>query len=251
MKDTPKIALVTGANRGLGLEISRQLGRRGVTVFVGARNESHGEIAASQLREEGIDAHSLKLDVTCIEDIDNVAKHFDRQFGHLDILVNNAAVLLDINTQPSNVQESTLRQSFEVNFFGPYLLTQRLAPLLRKSTCGRIVNMDTGVASLQQLADPDSPLRDDVCPAYQTSKAALNALTLVFAKELRDAGVKVNSACPGWVMTDMGHEDLPDYGDAARPKSIEEGCDTPVWLATLPESGPTGGFFSDRKPRAW
>jgi NAD(P)-dependent dehydrogenase (short-subunit alcohol dehydrogenase family) len=149
------------------------------------------------------------------------------------------------------VEESVLRQSFEVNFFGPYLLTQKMAPLLKKSSAGRIVNMDTGVASFAQLADPDSPLKDDICPAYQTSKAALNALTLVFAKELREAGIKVNSACPGWVMTDMGHEDLPDYGDAARPKTVEEGVDTPVWLATLPDDGPTGGFFTDREPRDW
>ena len=125
------------------------------------------------------------------------------------------------------------------------------APLLRKSDQGRVVNMDTGVASLTQWADPDSPLRDDICPAYQTSKAALNALTLVFAKELSADGIKVNSACPGWVMTDMGQEELPDYGDAARPKTVEEGVDTPVWLATLPDDGPTGGFFSNRQLRDW
>ena len=193
----------------------------------------------------------MRLDVTRAEDIDRIAQQIDEQFGRLDVLVNNAAVLLDINVQPSQVEESVLRQSFEVNFFGPFLLTQRLTPLLRKSSSGRVVNMDTGVASLAQLADPDSPLKDDICPAYQTSKAALNALTLVFAKELADSGVKVNSACPGWVMTDMGHKDLPDSGDAARPKTVEEGVDTPVWLATLPDDGPTGGFFTGRQLSDW
>jgi NAD(P)-dependent dehydrogenase (short-subunit alcohol dehydrogenase family) len=251
MNHLQRIALITGANRGLGLEMSRQLGRLGFTVLMGARNEEQGELAAQQLRDEGLDAHAVRLDVSRREDIEQIAEHVSEQYGRLDVLVNNAAVLLDINVQPSQVEESVLRQSFEVNFFGPFLLTQRLTPLLRKSSSGRVVNMDTGVASLAQLADPDSPLKDDICPAYQTSKAALNALTLVFAKELGDSGVKVNSACPGWVMTDMGHEDLPNYGDAARPKTVEEGVDTPVWLATLADDGPTGGFFTDRQLRDW
>jgi NAD(P)-dependent dehydrogenase (short-subunit alcohol dehydrogenase family) len=251
MNEENHIALVTGANRGLGFEISRQLGKRGLTVLMGARNERQGAEAARELQDEGLDVRAVQLNVTRSEDIERIGNHIENEFGRLDVLVNNAAVLLDINVQPSQVEESVLRQSFEVNFFGPFLLTQRMAPLLKKSARGRIVNMDTGVASLAQLADPDSPLKDDICPAYQTSKAALNALTLVFAKELREDGIKVNSACPGWVMTDMGHEDLPDYGDAARPKTPEEGVDTPVWLATLPDDGPTGGFYSDRKPRAW
>ncbi len=251
MSGSQRIALVTGANRGLGFEISRQLGQRRFIVLMGARNEEQGDAAAKTLRDEGLDVRAVRLDMTSSEDVERVSEQIEEEFGRLDVLVNNAAVLLDINVQPSQVDESVLRQSFEVNFFGPYLLTQRLTPLLRKSQAGRIVNMDTGVASLAQLADPESPLKDDICPAYQASKAALNALTLVFAKELAADGVKVNSACPGWVMTDMGHEDLPDYGDAARPKTVAEGVDTPVWLATLPDDGPTGGFFSDRKPRAW
>jgi NAD(P)-dependent dehydrogenase (short-subunit alcohol dehydrogenase family) len=246
-----RIALVTGANRGLGFEISRQLGGLGFTVLIGARSEDQGTTASQELRDEGLDVQAVRLDVTRAEDIDRVAQQIDGQFGRLDVLVNNAAVLLDMNVQPSQVEESVVRRSFDVNFFGPFLLTQKMVPLLRKSDQGRVVNMDTGVASLTQLADPDSPLREDICPAYQTSKAALNALTLVFAKELSADGIKVNSACHGWVMTDMGHEDLPDYGDAARPKTPEEGVDTPIWLATLPDDGPTGGFYSDRQPRDW
>ena len=248
---TRQIALVTGANRGLGFEISRQLAKQDVTVLMGARNSESGESAARTLRDEGLDVRAVKLDVTSVEDMDRLSQQIEADFGRLDVLVNNAAVLIDMNVPPTQLKEDILRKSFEVNFFGPYLLTQKMAPLLRKSDRGRVVNMDTGVASLTQLADPNSPLREDICPAYQTSKAALNALTLVFAKELAADGIKVNSACPGWVMTDMGHEDLPDYGDAARPKTPEEGVDTPVWLATLPDDGPTGGFFTDREPRDW
>jgi NAD(P)-dependent dehydrogenase (short-subunit alcohol dehydrogenase family) len=248
---TRQIALVTGANRGLGFEISRQLARKDITVFMGARNSESGETAAQTLRDEGLDVRAVKLDVTSVEDMDRLFQQIESECGRLDVLVNNAAVLIDMNVAPTQLDVDILRQSFEVNFFGPYLLTQKMAPLLRNSDHGRVVNMDTGVASLTQLADPDSPLREDICPAYQTSKAALNALTLVFAKEFAADGIKVNSACPGWVMTDMGHEDLPDYGDAARPKTVEEGVDTPVWLATLPDDGPTGGFFTDRKPRDW
>ena len=248
---TQKVALVTGANRGLGLEISRQLAQQGVTVLMGARKIHQGETAAQSLRDEGLNVRAVKLDVTSTNDIEQLSQQIESQFGKLDVLINNAAVLIDMNVQPTEIKEEILRQSFEVNFFGPYLLTQKMAPLLRKSDRGRVVNMDTGVASLTQLADPDSPLREDICPAYQTSKAALNALTLVFAKELSADGIKVNSACPGWVMTDMGHEDLPDYGDAAHPKTPEEGVDTPIWLATLPDDGPTGGFYSDRQPRDW
>jgi NAD(P)-dependent dehydrogenase (short-subunit alcohol dehydrogenase family) len=173
------------------------------------------------------------------------------EFGKLDVLVNNAAVLLDIGVQPSDVKEEVLRSTFEVNFFGPYRLTQQLVPLIRKSSRGRIVNLATQVASLNQLADPDSPLKDDICPAYQASKTALNAMTLVFAKELRDFGIKVNSVCPGWVMTDMGHDDLPDYGDAVRPMSPREAVEKLIWLTELPDDGPTGGFFSEGEPVSW
>lgn len=245
------IALVTGGNRGLGFEICRQLGQKGMRILLGSRDLSKGEIATKTLRSEGLDVEAIKIDMSNVESISQAVEQISSSPGRLDVLINNAAVLLDINQQPTEVTEKVLRESFEVNFFGPFLLTQKLIPLLKKSQSGRIVNMDTGVASLNQLANPDSSLKDDVCPAYQTSKAALNAMTLVYAKELKQFGIKINSACPGWVMTEMGHEDLPDYGDAVRPKTPEEGVDTPVWLATLTNDGPTGGFFTDRKPRDW
>ena len=246
-----RVALVTGANRGLGLEISRQLGQKGIVVLMGARNLQKGEKASETLRSEGLDTRANALDVVDSASITSAVEAIRSEFGKLDVLVNNAAVLLDIGVQPSDVKEDVLRSTFEVNFFGPYRLTQQLVPLLKKSSRGRIVNLGTQVASLNQLTDPESPLKDDICPAYQASKTALNAMTLVFAKELRAFGIKVNSVCPGWVMTDMGHDDLPDYGDAVRPMSAKEAVEKLLWLMTLPEDGPTGGFFSEGEPVPW
>jgi NAD(P)-dependent dehydrogenase (short-subunit alcohol dehydrogenase family) len=250
MNDKP-VAFITGANRGLGLEISRQLGRKGMTVLMGARNYEKGEQAVKMLRDEGLDTRAFALDVTDSSSIQSAVERIRSEIGKLDVLVNNAAVLLDIGVQPSNLEEVVLRSTFEVNFFGPYLLTQQLVPLLKKSGRGRIVNLSTQVASLNQLADPNSPLKEDICPAYQTSKTALNAMTLVFAKELNAFGIKVNSVCPGWVMTDMGHDDLPDYGDSVHPLSSQEAVEKLIWLAELPDDGPTGSFFSQRKKVPW
>ena len=243
------VALVTGANRGLGFEISRQLGQKGMAVLMGARNPENGEKAAEMLRGEGLDVRALTLDVSDGVSIKSAVEIIESDFGRLDVLVNNAAVLLDIGVQPSELAEDVLRTTFEVNFFGPYLLTKQLVPLLRKSDGGRIVNLSTQVASLNQLADPTSPLKEDICPAYQASKAALNACTLVFAKELGSYGIKVNSVCPGWVMTDMGHEDLPDYGDTVRPLSPKEACEKVVELAIAPLS--TGQFLSGGQTTSW
>jgi len=246
-----KVALVTGANRGLGFEISRQLGQKGMTVLMGARDSEKGEQAAKMLRGEEFDTRAIALDVVDSASITSAVAAIRSEFGKLDVLVNNAAVLLDIGVQPSDVKEDVLRSTLEVNFFGPYRLTQQLVPLLKKSSRGRIVNLATQVAALNQLADPESPLKDDICPAYQASKTAVNVMTLVFAKELRESGIKVNSVCPGWVMTDMGHEDLPDYGDAVRPMSAREAVEKLIWLMELPEDGPTGGFFSEGEPVPW
>jgi NAD(P)-dependent dehydrogenase (short-subunit alcohol dehydrogenase family) len=247
----PKIAMVTGANRGLGFEISRQLGLKAMTVLVGARDSEKGEKAAVVLRGEGLDARAIALDVVDSASITSAVEAVRSDFGKLDVLVNNAAVLLDIGVQPSDVKEEVLRSTFEVNFFGPYRLTQQFVPLLKKSRRGRIVNLATQVASLNQLADPNSPFKDDICPAYQASKAALNVMTLVFAKELRESGIKVNSVCPGWVMTDMGHDDLPDYGDAIHPMPPPEAVEKLIWLTELTDDGPTGGFFREGEPVPW
>jgi NAD(P)-dependent dehydrogenase (short-subunit alcohol dehydrogenase family) len=183
MADDKPIALVTGANRGLGLETSRQLGKRGVKVLIGARDLAKGEQAAETLRNEGIDAKVIQLDVSDAASISAANAAILRDYGRLDILVNNAAVLNDLGQQPSAVSEQTLRQNLDVNFIGPYLLTAGFAELLKAAPAGRVLNMGTQVGSFGNLSDPESPIKDDICPAYQSSKIALNSMTALFAKE--------------------------------------------------------------------
>ncbi len=243
VKQTKKIALVTGANKGIGFEISRQLAQQGMTVVIGARDETRGAEAAAKLRDEGLDAHHLRLDVTDASTIEPLPRFFEERFGRLDILVNNAGILLDEGTPPSALDMEVLRQTFEANFFGAFAVTKALLPLIRRSEAGRIVNVSSQLGSLADISDPDSAYAGFVSFAYPASKVALNALTALLAKELRGTSVKVNSADPGWVRTDMG--------TAAAPLAPEEGADTPVWLATLPADGPSGGFFSSRQPMAW
>jgi NAD(P)-dependent dehydrogenase (short-subunit alcohol dehydrogenase family) len=246
----PRVALVTGANRGLGFEVCRQLGAQGCQVLLGARNPKTGQAAAETLRQEGHDITPLTLDLSDPASITATAEHIGKSFGRLDILVNNAAILSDLNQQPTEVSDATLRENFEINFFGPWQLTRALAPLL-KASAGRVLNMATQVARLSQLADPQSPLKDDICPAYQSSKVALNAMTVLFAKEFRESGARVNSVCPGWVLTDMGEEDLPDYGDAARPMTPAEAVAAYLWLLAPGDAVPTGGFFTGRDRVDW
>jgi NAD(P)-dependent dehydrogenase (short-subunit alcohol dehydrogenase family) len=250
MASQPRVALVTGANRGLGFEVCRQLGAQGCRVLLGARNPEAGEAAAETLRQEGHDVTSLTLDLSDPASITAAADLIHQSFGRLDILVNNAAILSDLNQQPTEVSDATLRENFEINFFGPWQLTRALAPLL-KASAGRVLNIATQVARLSQLADPQSPLKDDICPAYQASKVALNAMTVLFAKEFRDSGARVNSVCPGWMLTDMGHEDLPDYGEAARPMTPAEAVAAYLWLLSSDGEVPTGGFFTGREPVEW
>ena len=251
-----RIALVTGANRGIGLEIARQLGRQGITVIIGARDEKRGAEAAARLRDEKIDARAAQLDVTDAASIRALAELVDKNFGRLDSLVNYAGATFDwtpVPTQPSQVDLDLGRKTFELNVFGPLAVTQALLPLLRRSPAGRIVNVSSTLGSLAAIGDPESPLAGMVIPMYQASKAALNALSVLLAKELRDTSIKVNSACPGWVDTEAG---VPDWLRAAMNGNggalpVEQGADTPVWLATLPDDGPSGGFFNSRKPVPW
>jgi NAD(P)-dependent dehydrogenase (short-subunit alcohol dehydrogenase family) len=238
-----RIAVVTGANRGLGFEISRQLGLKGITIIAGTRQGADGARAVERLKDEGINAHSIILDVTEPSTVEALPRLLNVQFGHIDILINNAGVLIDSGVPLSDLDEGVLRATFETNVFGAFVVTRALLPLIRKSSFGRIVNMSSSLGSLASIGDPNSPFYQVVCPAYQMSKAALNALTVVFAKELKDTNIKVNSACAGWVRTDLGTE--------RAPLSVEEGADTPVWLATLPDDGPTGGFFNSRRPAPW
>jgi NAD(P)-dependent dehydrogenase (short-subunit alcohol dehydrogenase family) len=237
MANTKKIALITGANKGLGLEMARQLGRAGVTVVLAARDPQKGEAAAAKLRSEGFDAQALKLDVTNPKDYAAAAAFLNEKFGRLDILINNAGLSAEPfgSGKPSTTSEDVIHRTFETNFFAPIALTQALLPLLKKSDAARIVNMSSILGSQTLHADPASPIYNFKQLSYDASKAALNSFTIHLAYELKDTKIKVNSAHPGWVKTDMGTD--------AAPMEIPEGGKTGVELALLGEDGPTGGFF--------
>lgn len=237
------ISLVTGANKGIGYEICRRLGQLGHVVLLGARDKKRGRAAVEQLKAAGADAHLLLLDVTHQPSIVRSASYIEQEYGRLDVLVNNAGIIHDRSLTASDIPLDTVREVFEPNFFGVIAVTQAMLPLLRKSAAGRIVNMSSGLGSLALQADPANPFGDYKMLGYDASKTALNSLTIHFAYELRNTPIKVNSACPGWVKTDMGGPEAPG--------TVEQGADTPVWLATLPADGPTGGFFQDRKPLPW
>lgn len=237
-----RLALITGANKGIGFETARQLAAQGITVLLGARDLAKGEQAAATLRGEGLNVEAIQLDVTRPESIRNAADTLETKYGRLDILINNAGVMLD-TAPPSQTSQEVLRKTYETNVFAVVELTQALLPLLRKSDAGRIVNLSSILGSLSEHAKPDSFLKDVNALAYNSSKTALNMVTLLFAKELAGTAIKVNAAHPGWVKTDMG-------GDNA-PLDIPEGARTSVWLATLPQDGPTGGFFHQGERLAW
>jgi NAD(P)-dependent dehydrogenase (short-subunit alcohol dehydrogenase family) len=240
------VALITGANKGIGFETARQLGRLGIVVVLGSRDVQKGEEAAAKLRSESLDARALKLDVTDPADYHAAAQFLEQQFGKLDILVNNAGVMLRAEfpgNDTSKTAADVLRKTFEVNFFGPVALTQALLPLLRKSEAGRIVNLSSVLGSLTLHADPSSPIYGSKSLAYDSSKAALNMFTNHLAHELRNTAIKVNSAHPGWVKTDMG--------TAAAPLEIADGAKTSVALATLPAEGPTGAYIHMGKTLPW
>ena len=235
---TKKVALVTGANKGLGLEIARQLAQQGMTVIIAARDEEKAKTAAEKLKGEGLDAHPVKLDVTDAQDIAHLPKFFQERFGQLDILINNAGVNYDFE---SDITADTLRRTYETNVIGPFAITKALLPLLKGSPAGRIVNQSSMLGSLALMSKGQGG--EFAKPGYTTSKAALNMLTVVTAHELKDTKVKVNASHPGWVQTDLGGKNAP--------LSVEEGAKTAVALATLDESGPTGAFVHKGKPLPW
>jgi NAD(P)-dependent dehydrogenase (short-subunit alcohol dehydrogenase family) len=244
-----KIAFITGGNRGLGFQTALDLKAEGVKVVIGSRDLSQGEKALAQLREAGVDADVLKFDITDPTDHQAAYDYFNSKYGRLDILVNNAGIAGGTfpGTGPehraSDVPLELLHKVFETNFFAPVALTQTLLPLLKKSAAGRIVNLSSILGSLTLHADPKSPIYNAKSFAYDASKTALNAFTIHLAYELRGTKIKVNSAHPGWVKTDMG-------GDQA-PMELAEGSKTSVELATLPENGATGGFLHLGKPLPW
>ncbi|AEI40486.1 SDR family oxidoreductase [Paenibacillus mucilaginosus] len=227
---TNKIALVTGANKGIGYEVARQLGEQGITVLVAARNQSTADETAAQLRRIGMDAVGVELDVTNAEHIAALSQRIHNTYGRLDILVNNAGIW----AENGEYEGDAFRDTFEVNTFGPYHLTQALLPLLLKSEAGRIVNQSSALGSIQFLLSNELAQRI-ATPAYSASKAALNMLTAYWAQQAQGTKLKVNSVHPGLVKTRMG-------GEKAE-LSAEDGARTAVRLATLPEDGPTGGFY--------
>jgi len=246
MKQDTLVALITGANKGLGLETARQLGQRSITVVLGARDIRKAEEAANTLRAEGIDAQALKLDVTSAQDRDAAVKLISERFGKLDILVNNAGIMIEgewANNSTSTITPETLQRTFDTNFFAPVMLTQALLPLLRKAPAARIVNLSSIMGSLAHHHDPSSPIYNMKPFGYDASKTALNAFTVHLAHELRNTGIKVNSAHPGWVKTDMGSD--------AAPMNVVEGAKTSVALATLPADGPTGAYIHLGKTLPW
>lgn len=249
MKINGKVALITGANRGIGLETARQLGKQGVTVIIGSRDAKQGEAAAQKLRAEGISTESIKLDVANEDDRCAAYKYIEQKHGKLDILINNAGVHLEKSAsegeadQASKTPLETWRKTFDTNFFAPIALTQTLLPLIRKAPAGRIVNLSSVLGSLTLHSDPSSPIYDFKTPAYDVSKTALNGFTIHLAYELRGTKIKVNSAHPGWVKTDMGGKEAP--------MEIVDGAKTSVQLALLPDDGPNGGYFHLGEKLPW
>jgi len=243
-----KVALITGASKGLGFETAYQLGVKGYAVIVAARTQQKSNETAEKLKSKGLHAVGMQLDVVNDNDVDNLSKSINEHFGKLDVLVNNAGVQLDFpGFMPGNSTETVsmdiLKQTFEINYFAPIALTQKLLPLLKKSTAGRIVNVSSIMGSLALHADSNSPIYGIKLLAYNSSKTALNQFTLHLAEALKDSPIKANSAHPGWVKTDLGGE----YA----PMSIEDGVKTIVDLSTLDENGPTGAFIHLGESLPW
>ncbi len=236
------IALVTGANRGIGLEVCRQLAQRGFTVILGSRDRGKGEQAARLLSEEGVNVNPHQLDVTDPASIDVLLAHVTQKWDWLDVLVNNAGINYDIWQKAGSTDLKMVRETLETNLFGAWRMCRAFLPLIRKSKHGRIVNVASEAGSFQSPYGLGS--MEGALPAYGVSKAALNALTVKLAAEHKGAGVLVNSVCPGWSATAPGSE-----AQGARP--IPDGAAGVVWAATLPDDGPTGGFFRDGKPLPW
>ncbi|MFG1828708.1 SDR family oxidoreductase [Micromonospora chersina] len=230
---TTTIALITGANKGIGLATARQLGVRGMTVLVGARDAARGREAADKLRAEGVDARFVPLEVTDAASIAAAAELVEREYGHLDVLVNNAGIIrADGAGLPSQTTLDTLREVYETNVFGVVAVTNALLPLLRRASAARIVNVSSEVGSIAVMTDPEGALFALTSIPYPSSKTALNMITAMYAKELRDTPIKVNAANPGYCATDLNHH--------SGFRIPEEGAEVSVHLATLPADAPSG-----------
>lgn len=237
MSDRQKVAVVTGANRGLGFEACRQLARQGFKVVLTSRDRSKGQTAAETLQAEGLDVIAQVLDVTSPESIEQLRQFLQEEFGRIDVLINNAGIYPESGSSQDgsvlSVGIDTMRTAMETNVYAPLQLSQTLIGLMDGS--GRIVNVSSGMGQLSEMGGGS--------PAYRVSKTALNAVTTILAAELKGTNILVNAMCPGWVKTDMGGMNAP--------RTPEQGAETMVWLAMLPDGSPTGGFFRDKQPIAW
>jgi NAD(P)-dependent dehydrogenase (short-subunit alcohol dehydrogenase family) len=239
-----KVALVTGANKGIGLAIAAGLGRRGYHVLAGSRDHRRGETAVAQLREEGLTATFLPLDVTSDDTVEAAVAWIADRFGWLDALVNNAAIKLEFSpSPPSQASLGVVRKTFDTNVFGTMAVIQAMLPLLLKSDAGRIVNLSSGLGSLGLATTDGSKYQEKPLLSYNVSKSAVNSLTVQFANELRGTSIKVNAADPGFTNTDM------TLGTGTR--TPQQAAQIAVRLATLGPDGPTGGFFDERGPIPW
>jgi NAD(P)-dependent dehydrogenase (short-subunit alcohol dehydrogenase family) len=229
-----RVAVVTGANRGIGLEVVRQLARDGYTAILSARDAGKGAAAAERLLAEGLDVVPRQLDVADPASVAAFGTALERDHGRLDVLVNNAAILYDTWQSGVEADLDVVREALETNLLGAWRAVEACLPLLRRSASGRIVNVSSGGGALTDMGG--------WAPAYRVSKTALNALTRILAAELRRDGILVNSVCPGWVATDMG-------GPGGRP--VDQGAASVMWAVRLDDDGPTGGFFRDGRRIDW
>jgi NAD(P)-dependent dehydrogenase (short-subunit alcohol dehydrogenase family) len=235
MNESGLVALVSGGNRGIGRDVVRQLGERGITVVLGSRDLKRGEKVAAELKAKDLRIVAKQLDIRDEASVERVARELEEEFGRVDILVNNAGITDPWRGTAEDANFDAVKDVLETNLFGAWRLAKAVIPLMRRNGYGRIVNLSSGMGQLSDMRGHS--------PGYRVSKTGLNALTRMLASELAGENILVNSVCPGWVRTDMG-------GPGAR-RSVEEGADTPVWLATLPDGGPSGGFFRDREPIPW
>jgi NAD(P)-dependent dehydrogenase (short-subunit alcohol dehydrogenase family) len=236
------IALISGANKGIGFEIARGLGAKKIKVLVGARDRARGQAAVDTLTAEGADARFVELNVTDEGTVQRAAQWIEKEFGHLDILINNAGIA-EWDAKPSTVDLAKVREVYETNFFGPVVLIQTMLPLLKKSKHGRIVNVSSSLGSLTLGSNLDSPFADFLALGYCTSKSALNSMTVQFAKELKDTPIKVNAICPGYCATDLNNH--------SGPRTAAQGAAAAIEYATIGAEGPTGGYFNDEGRVPW
>jgi NAD(P)-dependent dehydrogenase (short-subunit alcohol dehydrogenase family) len=241
-----KVAFITGANRGIGLETAKGLGKLGISIVLGVRDIAKGQDAIKQLQTLGINAEAIYYDATEAKTLDTTYDYISSHYGKLDILVNNAGILLETlvgGNDSSTVSQEVLQETFQTNLFAVVALTQKLLPLIKKSAAGRIVNLSSILASQTVHSMPNSPIDFAKGFAYNASKTALNAYTIHLAHELKDTAIKVNSAHPGWVKTQLGGSNAP--------MEVADSYKTSVYLANLDEKGPSGGFFHETEPLPW